>query len=137
MDAPALIATCRARGVLLLPEGDKLRVRPADRAADLLDDLRRFKRDVLALLAQPDHSASVALDPITIREVFGERPDPHAAAVARWDVSNAVRALEEEIRAGVVVPGIRLILGRPLADWLDLGDLAQLLRLCRSCGGSQ
>lgn len=72
------------------------------------------------------------LDPGTVREVLGDRPDPHAVACLAWDVMNAVRDLEQEILSGVIAAGPRLVHGRPLGDWLDLGDVARLLRAWRS-----
>lgn len=69
-----------------------------------------------------------ALDPVTVHEVLGSRPDPHELACLHFDVLAAVRRLEEEIATGSVMPGVRLVRGRPLADWLDLADVARLLR---------
>jgi hypothetical protein len=56
MTAATLVATLRERGVALLPDGDQIVVRPASRAADLLDDLRQHKAEVLALLTAPASS---------------------------------------------------------------------------------
>lgn len=52
MTAAALVAELRARGVTLEPRGDRLRVMPASAVTpDEVEALRRFKADVLALLA--------------------------------------------------------------------------------------
>jgi hypothetical protein len=68
------------------------------------------------------------LDPTTILEVFGATPDPHDVACVRFDVLAAVHGLEAEIAAGTIAPGVWLVRGRPLADWLHLEDVAALLR---------
>jgi hypothetical protein len=127
MNALALVATLRGRGVELVPDGDELVVRPASRAADLLDDLRRLKPEVLAVLRRP-RAPSLVLNPETVREVLdADAGDPHAVACLRFDVLAVVRKLEEEIATSSLAPGLRLVRGRPLADWLDLDDLARLL----------
>jgi TubC N-terminal docking domain len=124
MTASALVAELRARGVELIPAGDRLRFRPASAVPpDLVEHLRRHKAEVLVLLTQP----IVTLDAKTVSEVLGPRADEHAVACVRLDVRAAVHELEAGIRAGVLPPR-RLIHGRPLADWLDLGDVAWLLR---------
>lgn len=52
MTAATLVATLRARGVTLSPDGDKLRVRPAERLTPAeLDTLRAHKVEVLRLLS--------------------------------------------------------------------------------------
>jgi hypothetical protein len=49
--AVELLATLRARGVVVEPRGDRLRVRPASVVApEELDALRRHKAELLALL---------------------------------------------------------------------------------------
>lgn len=69
----------------------------------------------------------VELDPVTIREAAGPGSiDPHAVACLRFDVLAAVHRFEDEIAAGAVAVGPRLVRGRPLADWLDLGEVARL-----------
>ena len=88
---------------------------------------------------------SLSLDPITVCEVLTgcdpepwrrakhehPVPDPHDLAILRFDVAEAVAQLEAELRAGAVEPRVRLVRGRPLADWLDLDDVARLLRAGR------
>jgi hypothetical protein len=68
------------------------------------------------------------LDAVTVREVLGEQPDPHVLTCVRWDVAVAVRALAREIMTGSIAPGVRRVADRPLGDWLNLDDLARLLR---------
>lgn len=52
MTASALVATLRARGVILEPNGDRLRVRPATAVtSEEVETLRRLKPEVLRLLA--------------------------------------------------------------------------------------
>lgn len=51
MTAAAIIATLRARGVILEPHGDRLRVRPASAVtSDEVEALRRLKAEVLEIL---------------------------------------------------------------------------------------
>lgn len=71
------------------------------------------------------------LDPVTVRQALGPRPDPHLLACLRWDVLLAVRSLEQEIATGVIAPAVSLVHGKPLADWLSLDDLARLLEAGR------
>jgi hypothetical protein len=65
----------------------------------------------------------------TVRHVLGDNPDPQARARIAWDVTNAVRELEREIRSGSIALDVRFIGGRPLGDWLPLDEVARLLRL--------
>ncbi|MBI2218774.1 MAG: hypothetical protein HYU51_15930 [Candidatus Rokubacteria bacterium] len=134
MTVAALVADLRRRGVTLEPRGDKLAVRPVSRVRpDELEELRARKPEVLALLAPAPEPVPVlpSLDPVTVREALGDKPDPHAVAMIAWDVLSAVRALEREIQSGVMAPGPRRVAGRPLGDWLDLDDVARLLRAWR------
>lgn len=73
-------------------------------------------------------AAEISLDPGTVRDTLGPRPDPHHIAMLKLDVMAAVAWLEAEIRTGSLGPAPLLVRGRPLADWLDLGALARLLR---------
>jgi TubC N-terminal docking domain len=126
----ALVAELRARGVTLLPDGESLKVRPVSRLIPgELEALRQHKAEVLALLATERRPQSLRLDPMTLREVLGDKPDPHDVAILRFDVLGAVSQLEAEIEAGAVEPRLRLVWGHPLCDWLDLAEVAQLLRL--------
>jgi hypothetical protein len=69
----------------------------------------------------------VSLDPTTVREVLDrDADDPHAVGCLHFDVLAVVRELEAGIATGQFPPR-RLIRGRPLAEWLDLDELARLL----------
>lgn len=133
MTPAALVATLRARGVTLRPDGDRLRVRPAEALAPgELEALRRHKTEVLSLLTAPPADAGLpALDPVAVRGALGDHPNPHVLACLAWDVHDALRALEQEIRSGDGVPETRLVHGRPLGDWLDLAEVARIFRLWR------
>jgi hypothetical protein len=73
--------------------------------------------------------ASVRLDPTTVREVLGPKPDEHDVAILRLDVLAAVAWLEAEIQTGMIGQQPLLVRGRPLGDWLNLGTIAGLLKL--------
>jgi TubC N-terminal docking domain len=125
-----LVAELRARGVTLLPDGEALKVRPVSKLIPgELEALRQHKAEVLALLAPERRPQWLRLDPMTLREVLGDRPDPQDVAMLRFDVLDAVSQLKAEIKAGAVAPRLRLVRGHPLCDWLDLAEVAQLLRL--------
>jgi hypothetical protein len=124
-----LVETLRARGVVLRAVGDRLRVRPATAVTpDELEALRQFKPEVMALLARVPPITSVTLDPVTIREVLGPKPDPHDVAIITFEVVETVAQLEREIQAGAIGQRPRLVRGLPLGLWLDLSDVARLLR---------
>lgn len=135
--AAALVSALRARGVELRPDGDRLRVRPAEALApDELAALRARKAEVLRVLARvppppPSPEAAPWRQPAlcmeTVREVLGaDSADEHAVACVRFDVLAAVTRYEAGVRCGALPPRL-LIRGRPLADWLDLADVARLL----------
>jgi TubC N-terminal docking domain len=131
----ALVTHLQARGVTLEPRGDRLRVRPVGLVTPAeVEALKRHKAEVLALLAEASRPRPAAppslmtLDPTTVREFLGDHPDPHDLAMLRVDVAEAVARLEAGIRAGHI-PTRQLVRGRPLADWLDLAEVARLLRL--------
>jgi hypothetical protein len=71
--------------------------------------------------------AVYALDPRTVRGLLGPEPDPHALGCLKLDVAEALTAYLDGVRAGVLPPR-RLVHGLPLADVLDLDDVARLLR---------
>lgn len=75
-----------------------------------------------------ESSSLFPLSPQVVREVLGPRPDPVSLACLEFDVAAAVAQLEGEIRDGVIGQTPLLVRGRPLADWLDLADVARLLR---------
>ncbi len=70
----------------------------------------------------------VRLDPTTVREVLGAHPDLHQLAIVQFDVLAAVARLEAEIRLGVIGASPLRVCGRPLADWLDVAEIAWLIR---------
>jgi hypothetical protein len=121
-----LVQALRARGVTLRADGDRLKVRPASAVTpDEVEALKRHKAEVLALLAP---AQDIALDPKTLAQVLGpDANDDHAVACLRCDVLAAVREVKAGIRSGVL-PSRRLVHGHPLADWLNLDDVARLLR---------
>ena len=87
MKAAALVGDLQARGVTLVPEGDKLRVRPVSRlSAEELEALREHKAEVLAFLSapsRPDPDPPRAPDATARREpVTGAPHDPHHVADA-------------------------------------------------------
>jgi hypothetical protein len=65
---------------------------------------------------------------VTMREALGVPADPHHAACITFDVLMAVLRLEREIKTGAIGQRPVLIRGLPLALWLDLADVARLLR---------
>jgi hypothetical protein len=120
-----LVQALRARGVTLRVDGGRLKVRPASAVTpDEVEALKRHKAEVLALLAP---AQDITLDPKTVAQVPGPDADDHAVACLRFDVQAAVREVDAGIRSGVLPPR-RLVHGRPLADFLDLNDVARLLR---------
>jgi hypothetical protein len=63
-DAAQLVQALRARGVILEPQGDRLRVRPASAlSAEELEVLRQVKPEVLRLLAAQPAPTPPPLDP--------------------------------------------------------------------------
>jgi hypothetical protein len=125
----ALVAELQARGVTLRPEGQRLTVQPASRVtADELATLRRCKAEVMALLARV---TTITLDPSTVEQELGRAPSQHDVNAATSDVLNAVAQAERESMTGALDPRPILVRGRPLADWLSLDTIAQLLRLAR------
>lgn len=128
MTAAALVERLQARGVILKPEGANLRIRPFSLLTPAeIAALRELKPEVLRLLTSP----AVRLDAQTTAEVLGPDPAPADLAAARREVSEAVDVLTADIAAGVVASRLLLVRGRPLADWLDLAEVAALLRAWR------
>lgn len=153
MSVAALVAELQARGVILRPDGAVLKVRPVSLVSEEeLETLRRHKAEVMGLLtgAPPDTTGEVRLTkpaltppdvavmkllvrhPITlagatVREELGPTPDQTDLAIVTFEVMAAVVKLEAGITTGRVLPR-QLIRGRPLADWLDLDEVARLLR---------
>ena len=121
----ALVADLQARGVTLEPRGEKLAIRPVSRLTrEELEALRAHKPEVLRLLApQP----ALTLDPATLREVLGPRPDPAALAALEAEVRDAIAQYQVEVATGVLGRGVLMVRGRPLADYLGLDTVARLL----------
>jgi hypothetical protein len=129
LTAAALVADLQTRGVTLESRGDKLRVRPVSRLSpDELESLRAHKAEVLAVLRADRHAQAVTLDPVTVRQALGSDPDAHALGRLKLDVLAGVRALEREIASGMINPGVCLVHGRPLGDFLPLEEVARILR---------
>jgi hypothetical protein len=125
--AATLIQTLRARGITLEPRGDKLSVAPASAVTpEEVQALQRLKPEVLAVLRQT-RAPSLVLDPETVAEVLGRHPDPHDLGILRLDIMTVVREIEQEIHSGTITSGVRLVRGRPLAQWLGMEQLAQLM----------
>ena len=73
MTVPEIISNCRRLGVSLRPAGDRLAVRPVDRATpDLLEAIRAHKRDLLDLLEAERHGLHPTCAPwlYTARQVL-------------------------------------------------------------------
>jgi hypothetical protein len=128
--AALLVEALRARGIQLRVVGDRLRYRPAAAlTTDDLEALRQHKAEVLELLSAPPLLRILSpLDPVTVREVLGAHADQHDLGILRLDVLASIRKLEAEIATGSITPRVRLVRGRPLADWLSLDDIARLMR---------
>src|SRR4029453_6643452 len=67
----------------------------------------------------------VRLDATTVREVLGARPALPQLAMVQFDVLAAVARLEAEIRLGVIGAAPLRVRGRPLAEWLDVAEIAR------------
>ncbi len=127
--AVVLLDRLRARGIELVPAGDRLRFRPGEAVtSEEREALRRHKAEVLALLTSPQPFEPLALDPITLHEVLGPRPDPATLAELEAEVRAAVRQLETESLTGAIKAEALLVRGRPVADYLPLDEVARLLR---------
>jgi hypothetical protein len=69
------------------------------------------------------------LDPTTVSEVLGPASvDPAAVAALEAEVRAAVVHAHDELAVSVDAQGVLQVRGRPLADYLDLDTVAQLLR---------
>jgi hypothetical protein len=131
MTAASIVAELRARGVTPEARGDNLHVRPTRLVKpEELEALRARKAEILVFLRSLSR-AWVDLDPTAVHEAFGEAPNDRDLAILRFDVLAAISRLEVEIATGVYGAAPILVRGRPLGDWLDLGEVAELLRRCR------
>jgi hypothetical protein len=130
--AEALLSELRARGVTLEAHGDRLKIRPSTLVTPgEVERLRALKPEILALLVAQRAAppSRLTLDPTTVREVLGPKPDEHDLGILRLDVLAAVAWLEAEIQTGTIGQHRLLVHGRPLGDWLDLDTIAGLLKL--------
>lgn len=150
MTAEALIEILRDRGIVVRAVGDRLKVRPASAvSADEVEALKRHKPEILRLLAIEPQFILPDLDSRALAEHFGLEVPPYATTETVNAIINtavlsgridpkgvtdlhelvvaAVRGLEWEISAGRIERRLRLVAGRPLADWLPLQDVARLL----------
>lgn len=125
MTAVELVATLQARGVELVPAGDRLRFRPGEAVTpEERDALRRHKAEVLRLLTVPE---PLPLDPVTLRAVLGARPEPAAVTALQTEVLAAIQQYRVEVATGVLGPGVLTVRSRPLSDYLALDTVARLL----------
>jgi TubC N-terminal docking domain len=133
--ATALLARLRDRGITVLADGDRLRLRPGTALTpDDIEAIAAEKAELLRLvraMSSPAQARGVPLDPITLHEVLGPRPAPKAVSAVRQEILTAIATIEVGIATGALSPR-QLVRGRSLADWLSLDYLAQLLR--RSSG---
>jgi TubC N-terminal docking domain len=121
-----ILAELRRRGVEVVAAGDKIRWRPKEAVPDTLRAaIVQHKPELLATLTVP---AVRRLYPETMAEVLGPAPEASAVAAVRCEVAAAVCELRAEIETGQLLPRCLLVRGRPLAEWLDLDDVAALLR---------
>jgi TubC N-terminal docking domain len=127
--AATLVAELRARGVVLEPHGDRLRVRPASIVTtDETDLIRRHKTEILRLLHTEDWMHVPPADPETVREVLGANPTAADRDALHHELASAVWDLRERQAGRQPWGGVLLVRGRPLADWLSLDTIADLLR---------
>ena len=69
----------------------------------------------------------VDLDPAAVRELLGPGADDHDLAILKFDIAEALARYLSGIRDGQLPPR-QLVRGLPLADLLNLADVAALLR---------
>jgi TubC N-terminal docking domain len=122
MTAVELVATLRARGVVLVPVGDRLRFRPGEAVTpEEREMLVALKPEVMAILAP------LTLDPVTLRTVLGARPEPTVVQALEAEVRAGIQQYQVEVATGVLGRGALTVHGRPLSDYLDLDTVAWLL----------
>jgi hypothetical protein len=76
----------------------------------------------------PTFCPSILLNPQTVKEVLGAKPDSHALACLRFDVVAAVHQLDREVQTGAIGQHPLIVRGIPLGLWVDLAVVARLLR---------
>jgi len=134
MTMASLIVNLRARGVTLEVRGDNLHVRPTRLVKpEELQALRARKAEILSFLRSPSRTW-VNLDPTAVHEALGAEPNESDLAIVRFDVLAAISRLEIQIATSVLGAAPIQVRGRPLGDWLDLNEVADILRGCRVAG---
>lgn len=134
MTGAVLLADLDRQGVRLIARGDRLRVEapPGVVTPGLLDQIRDCKAELLRLLTAPvpaEGTASpVLLDPVTVRKVLGPSPAPDSLWEVEAEVTGALGQLRREAASGPLGIVPLLVRGCPLADWLSLDQIAQLIR---------
>jgi hypothetical protein len=69
------------------------------------------------------------LDPVTVAQVLGPHPDADAVAALESEVIDGIDRVRDEVATGQLGPAVLQVRGRPLADFLDLDLVAELLRV--------
>jgi hypothetical protein len=152
MTPATLVESIRARGIELVTDGRRIGVRPAGvLTGEERQALKRHKAEVIRVLASDPPASSIPdLDARAVCQLFGVslpdisttaranealaeamlagKIDPKDVTALHREVWAAVCALEWEISAATLKRTPRLIHGRPLGDWLNLDDVARLLR---------
>jgi hypothetical protein len=70
----------------------------------------------------------VNVDAATVRTVLGPKADDHDLASLKFDVGEAISHLVAGVQTGQLPPRL-LVRGLPLCEWVDLDDVARLLRV--------
>jgi hypothetical protein len=69
------------------------------------------------------------LDPVTVAQVLGPHPGADAVAALEAEVVDGIDRFRDEVATGQLGPVVLQVRGRPLADFLDLDLVAELLRV--------
>ncbi len=75
----------------------------------------------------PPYATGETINDLLAEAMLSGRLDPKMVTDVHEQVVAVVRDLEWQIASGKVDPRVRLVCGRPLADWLSLDDVARLL----------
>jgi hypothetical protein len=79
-------------------------------------------------LEVPPYASIDTINDILADAMLDGRVDPEAVTSIHEQVVALVHELEWQIATGSVERQVRLVHGRPLADWLALDDVARVLR---------